>query len=470
MMKINHDKWCRLIFFFLSLVFAQNLLAGSDPVLYEDKAQFENKVGYENKTEYENKTQFKNKVGYENIDNQFGGHLKLEGRVAGYDAGSYFEPVGTHTGLDGLANVRLKDKLILSETIYFEAHYEVFRKSGDTYKKQYAIQKYFPLPAAGLTSEPLNIDKRRLLDLTKTLKETEDYVLWHRFDRLFFSIKPSWGDILIGRQAITWGNGFIFNPMDLFNPFAPSDTIRDYKMGDDLVSVRFDTELSGECNLLYVPRRDAITEEVDFKSSSVAGKFHFFAGNIEMDVMGAWHYNEVVLGLGGTGYFKDAAWRTDLVWSTLKNSQNKSGYFEFVANIDYSWIWQDKNYYGFIEYYHNSLGKNNYTNAMGDPDAMERIDRGELFALGKNYLSAQIQMELHPLFNIYLSIINNVRDPSGIIQPWAIFSVTQNLNLHFGATLFYGKKGSEYGGFFIPGTNFHTNAAPNAYVRFTYYF
>ena len=469
-MKINHDKRYWLIFFFLSLVFAQNLLAGSDPVLYEDKAQFENKVGYENKTEYENKTQFKNKVGYENIDNQFGGHLKLEGRVAGYDTGSYFEPVGTHTGLDGLANVRLKDKLILSETIYFEAHYEVFRKSGDTYKKQYAIQKYFPLPAAGLTSEPLNIDKRRLLDLTKTLKETEDYVLWHRFDRLFFSIKPSWGDILIGRQAITWGNGFIFNPMDLFNPFAPSDTIRDYKMGDDLVSVRFDTELSGECNLLYVPRRDAITEEVDFKSSSVAGKFHFFAGNIEMDVMGAWHYNEVVLGLGGTGYFKDAAWRTDLVWSTLKNSQNKSGYFEFVANIDYSWIWQDKNYYGFIEYYHNSLGKNNYTNAMGDPDAMERIDRGELFALGKNYLSAQIQMELHPLFNIYLSIINNVRDPSGIIQPWAIFSVTQNLNLHFGATLFYGKKGSEYGGFFIPGTNFHTNAAPNAYVRFTYYF
>ncbi|MDA3790624.1 MAG: hypothetical protein PF503_19285, partial [Desulfobacula sp.] len=112
----------------------------------------------------------------------------------------------------------------------------------------------------------------------------------------------------------------------------------------------------------------------------------------------------------------------------------------------------------------------NYTDAMIDPDTVERIDRGELFALGKNYLSGQIQMELHPLFNIYLSVINNVRDPSGIIQPRAIFSVTQNSNLHFGASIFYGKKTSEYGGFLIPGTNYYTNAAPNAYVRFTYYF
>ncbi|MBC2702993.1 LYR motif-containing protein [Desulfobacula sp.] len=437
MMKPDNGNIWWLVSFFLSLLFAQNLWAGQNPISYENKAW------------------------YENIDNRFGGHLTLEGSVTGYDDGSYFEPVGTHTGLDGLANVRLFDKFILSEKIYLEAHYEAFLKSGDTYKKQLYLQKYY---------NPSDIDKRRLLDLTKTIEKTEDYVLWNRLDRLFFSIKPSWGDIIIGRQAVTWGNGLIFNPMDLFNPFAPSDTVRDYKMGDDLISLGFNTELLGECNLLYVPRRDAITGKVDFKSSSVAGKFHFFAGDIEMDVMGAWHYNEAVLGIGGSGYLGNAAWRTDLVWSTLEDGRDKNGYFEFVINIDYSWVWQKKNMYGLIEYYHNGLGKNNYTTAMDDPEVMEKIDRGELFALGKNYLSGQIQMELHPLFNIYLSVINNIRDPSGIIQPWAIWSVTQNSNLQFGATLFYGKKGSEYGGFLIPGTNYYTNAAPNAYVRLTYYF
>jgi len=437
MMKPNNDKLCWLISFLLSLLFVQTLWAGPDPVLYGNKA------------------------GVENMDNRFGGHLRLEGSVSGYDDGSYFEPVGTDTGLDSLANVRLTDKLILSEKIYFEAHYEAFLKSGDTYKKQLYLQKYF---------DPSGIDKRRLLDLTKTVKKTEDSVLWNRLDRLFFSIKPSWGDIIVGRQAVTWGNGLVFNPMDLFNPFTPSDTIRDYKMGDDLISVRFNTKFSGECNLLYVPRRDAITGKINFESSSVAGKFHFFAGDIEMDVMGGLHYNEAVLGLGGSGYLGNAAWRTDLVWSTLDDGRDKKGYFEFVANIDYSWAWLNKNMYGLIEYYHNGLGKNNYTTAMGDPEGMERIDRGELFVLGKNYLSGQVQMELHPLFNIYLSVINNIRDPSGIIQPWAIWSVTQNSNLQFGASLFYGKKGSEYGGFLIPDTDFHTNAAPSAYVRLTYYF
>ncbi|WP_300462996.1 hypothetical protein [Desulfobacula sp.] len=403
------------------------------------------------------------------MDNQLGGHFKLEGGVTGYDAGSYFEPTGTHTGKDGLVGARLTDTLVLSDTVYVEAHYEAFLKWGDTYEKRYDLQQYGPLPVAGLVQDPSAMDNRRLFDLTKTIEKTDDDIAWHRLDRLFFSIKLSRGDIRVGRQAVTWGNGFMFNPMDLFNPFAPSDTVRDYKMGDDLVLVRWDTERFGEADLLYVPRRNA-TGDIDFQSASMAGKLHFFAEDIEMDIMGAWHYDEAVLGLGVTGYLGDAAWRTDVVWSTLKTANNDNGYVAVVANIDTSWVWFNKNLYGLIEYYHNGLGKHHYTDALGDPDVMERIDRGELFVLGKHYLGGRIQVELHPLLNVYLSVINNVTDPSGIVQPWAVWNVTQNSTLHFGATLFYGKKGSEYGGYLIPGTSYYTNAAPNAFVQFTYYF
>jgi hypothetical protein len=409
-------------------------------------------------------------AGHKNIDNRFGGHFRLEGGITGYDDGSYFEPVGTGIGLDGAANVRLTDKLIFSEKVYVEAHYEAVLRFGDTYKKQVELQKKFPSLSDGLVSDAANIDQRRLFDLTKTVKETDDLILWNRLDRLFVSVKPSWGDIIVGRQAITWGNGLIFNPMDLFNPFSPSDIIRDYKMGDDLVSVRFNTDQIEEGNFLYVPRRNVTTGEVDFDKSSVAGKLHFFAGDIEMDVMGAIHYDEVVLGLGSTGYIRDAAWRFDFIWSSLENDADKSGYIELVANIDYSWVWFNKNMYGLIEYYHNGLGKDNYTDAMRDTALMERIDRGELFALGKNYLSCQIQMELHPLFNLHFNVINNIQDPSGILQPWAVYSVTQNSTLLFGANIYYGDNGSEYGGFLIPGTALNTNASTNAYLLFSYYF
>jgi len=463
-MKSRSDTLLGLILVVSSLVFVQNLRAG--PQLTPDKttAPFGNQIRTENKTGYKNKTWT------ERMENRFGGQLTLEGNATGYDAGSYFDPVGTHTGTDGLVLVRLTDTLIVSEHIYFEAHYEAFARSGDTYKKQAAIQKYVPSPARDLISDSLNIDRRRLFNLTRTLEETDDHILWHRFDRLFFSIKPSWGDILFGRQAITWGNGFIFNPMDIFNPFAPSDVVRDYKMGDDLMSLRLNTDLFGECNLIYVPRRDIVTNDIDFNESSVAGKFHVFAGSREMDIMGAWHYGEIVFGLGETGIFKDAAWRTDFVWSTLEKGKDLNGYFQFVANMDYSWIWFGKNMYGLVEYYHNSLGKHNYTKALADPESLERIDRGELFVLGKNYVSALLQMELTPLLNVYLNVISNVRDPSAMIQPRMILSMTQNSTLHFGASLFYGKKQSEFGGFLIPGTPYYTNAALNAYLRFTYYF
>ncbi|MCP4020648.1 MAG: hypothetical protein GY729_02295 [Desulfobacteraceae bacterium] len=438
-MKPNNAHICVLACFFITIFLIQNLMAGQ-------------------------------KTLPNNINNQFGGHIKFEGGITGIDSGSYFEPVGTETCIDGLANVRLTDKLSFSDNIYIQTHYEAFFKFGETYEKQADLQKINPSLPGSQVSNTSNIDKRRLFDLTKTIKESDNAILWHRLDRLLVSVKPSWGDIMIGRQAITWGNGLIFNPMDLFNPFSPSDIVRDYKTGDDLASVRFHTDSIEEVNLLYVPRRNITTNEIDSDKSSIAGKCHFFAAEIEVDIMGALHYDQIVLGLGGTGYVGDAAWRSDLVWSALEDSADKSGYIQFVANIDYSWVWWNKNMYGLIEYYHNGLGKNNYTRAMEDPVLMERIDRGELFSLGKNYLNTRIQLELHPLFNLYLNTINNIEDPSGILQPWAIYNMTQNSTLLLGANIYYGSKGSEYGPFLIPGTPFYTNAAANAYILFTYYF
>jgi hypothetical protein len=55
--------------------------------------------------------------------------------------------------------------------------------------------------------------------------------IFHPAYRLALGIQPNWGLIRIGHQAVTWGNGLLFNPMDLFNPFSPSDIERDYKIG-----------------------------------------------------------------------------------------------------------------------------------------------------------------------------------------------------------------------------------------------
>ncbi len=79
-------------------------------------------------------------------------------------------------------------------------------------------------------------------------------------------------------------------------------------------------------------------------------------------------------------------------------------------------------------------------------------------------------MELHPLFNIFLTSINNMSDPSGFVQPYAVWNVTQDLELTLGGILYYGESETEYGGFTIPGTEFHLTRPDAAFLWFTYYF
>ena len=187
----------------------------------------------------------------------------------------------------------------------------------------------------------------------------------------------------------------------------------------------------------------------------------------EFDFMGSKHFKDHIVGIGSTGYLADAAWRLDGTWTILNDGDD---YLSVVANLDYSWLWFDKNFYGFIEYYFNGLGENDYPDALLNPNIAERLDRGELCVLGRNYLSGHIQIELHPLFHVFFTAINNIEDPSGILQPYATWDVAQNLQLTGGLSVSYGVKGTEFGGFTLPGTDIRSNPSDNAYIWLSYYF
>ena len=89
--------------------------------------------------------------------------------------------------------------------------------------------------------------------------------MFHRLDRLSLTFTPSWGLVRIGRQAVTWGNGLVFNPMDLFNPFAPTAVQRDYKIGEDMAYAQVPIGMA-ETQLLYLPRRDCRKENIAFST------------------------------------------------------------------------------------------------------------------------------------------------------------------------------------------------------------
>ena len=409
---------------------------------------------------------------HKNIEIEWGGRFKLRGSVSRIDDESVFDPVGTGTYYDGNADIRLENKLVFSEQVYSETHYEVVFLSGDTLRKSNELKKRFPGTFGDddlLLFRTIN-DDRRFFDLTATIIEEDDYILYHRLDRLNLTFQPEWGLIRIGRQAITWGNGLLFNPMDLFNPFSPTDIERDYKVGDDMILMQVPSERFGDFQGLYVARRDNSDGDVVWESSSLAGKFHFAVGSTEFDVMGGHHFEDGVIGIGMVGYLGDAAWRLDSTWTFLDEDNSNDDFLSLVVNMDYSWTWWNRNFYGFIEYYYNGLGKDDASESSADPDILERLDRGDLFVLGNSYLSGHLQIELHPLLNFFFTAITNLNDPSGTLQPRVIWDVAQDFQATMGGNISYGGDETEFGGFTLQGSDVVTRPADNAYVFLTCFF
>ncbi|HCY88401.1 MAG TPA: hypothetical protein DHV36_24915 [Desulfobacteraceae bacterium] len=138
--------------------------------------------------------------------------------------------------------------------------------------------------------------------------------------------------------------------------------------------------------------------------------------------------------------------------------------------MDYSWVWRDKNWYGYLELYYNGLSDADYTDHFSDSAISERLARGELFALGRWYLSGNINLEVHPLVNAYLTPIVNLNDGSGTLLPRIVYDWADDIRLTLSASASWGDSNTEYGGYPIPGTGFTSTPADSFSAWINWYF
>lgn len=402
-------------------------------------------------------------------ETEWDGHVKFYTRALFPRSDTPYQAVGLSPDYDGYGELRLNHKTFFGDTFYMEVNYEILAGGGDTRKTGQTLKKRFPDIYPDGLFNPVS-DDQRLFNLTSTLHNGNTYLIYHRLDRAFFSYAPSWGEIRLGRQAVTWGHGFTFNPMDLFNPFSPTDLERDYKTGDDLALVQFPVQ-GADVDLIYMAHRNPSTGSIGLDEASLGAKVHTYIGGVETDFMVARHYEDIVTGIGTVASIKDAAFRLDLTGTFLDDaSRGRSFYLSAVANMDYSWVWLNKNWYGYVEFYYNGLSKNDYAKALEDSAVSQRIDRGELFALGRWYASANLNLEIHPLVNAYITSIVNLGDGSGALLPRIVYDFSDNIRITLTALLNWGAKDTEYGGYTIPGTQLYTTPAGTISAWVAWYF
>lgn len=323
-------------------------------------------------------------------------------------------------------------------------------------------------PQDTLDQTPRN-DRLRFMDLTWTLEDGPRHEVIQRFDRLAVEYRAEHWGVTIGREAVSWGGGIVFQPLDIFAPFAPTTVDRDYKPGEDLVMVDGVTEGGSDWQVLGVFRR-TLDGQRTTSVDSFGGKWRGAVGDYEVELVGARHYRDYVAGTSIKHSIGGALFRTDWLLTDL----DEGGYkFSGTANVDYSFTWLEHDWYVFGEYFHSGFGTDHEPIELNDLPVplRDRLLRGEVFTLMQDYTAIGTQLQWHPLIKQTLTLISNLHDHSSLVQTQLELEPSDAQHLDAGYVGNLGGRGDEYGAIALPApaTGLTTGGGSQWYLRWTYY-
>ena len=312
-------------------------------------------------------------------------------------------------------------------------------------------------------------DDRRWWDLTDTISDNDSRLLVQRLDRLHVSYAGDATVVRFGLQAVSWGNGLIYNPMDFFNPFDPAAIDTEYKFGDDMLYAQYLLDSGSDWQFVSVQRRD---EEGDVTANvrSNALKFHGFGLEREYDLLLAEHFDDTIVAGGGAINLGDAVLRGDVMFTDTGSDWEAN----LVANWSYSWVWGGHNVSAVAEYFFNGFGQHDErydpASLAANPDLASRVARGELYGLGRHYLAGSVLIEMSPLWILTPTLLGNVSDPSALFQLVTSYSLSDNMTVLGSLNLPLGGNGSEFGGIESGVPDRYLSATAGVFAQIAWYF
>jgi hypothetical protein len=393
----------------------------------------------------------------------FNGHGKFQFISLSYPDESLFRDLLGATASNQNLETRLKFSA-REDRWDFKLDYQFIAIHGDS------LALGSQLPGNPLPTGRVISDNRRWWNLTYSFGNDDNTAIVHRLDRLsvgFTTERTAWR---FGRQAISWGNGLIFNPVDVFNPFDPAAVDKEYKTGDDMLYGQILFDSGNDLQGVAIVRRDPRTGEVERDHSSAAVKYHGFIDMNEFDLLAAEHFGDDLLGFGGNISVGGAVLRGDITLTRTK----RDSIWSAVSSLSYSWAWGGRNVSGVLEYYYNGFGQagGSYSGVelANNPDLLKRLERGELFTLGRHYLGASATVEMTPLFLLSPNLFINLEDPSMLAQLVAQYDWKQNLVVLAALNLPVGGTGTEYGGIESPVEGRYFSTGPSLFAQLAWYF
>lgn len=390
-------------------------------------------------------------------DENLHGRFELQDALQVASADSVQAALGDQTANDALGNLRLVWEPSWGRWS-LQCHYLVSAEDGPNVALAQLEQRLIPEPPP------------TWFDLTDTFARRGSLLASQSIDRLAAGYTaPDWV-VRVGRQAITWGSGIVFRPMDLFDPFSPSATDTEYKPGVDMLYVQRLFADGSDLQWIVAPRPDRLGAEPTADASSVVLHYHTNILGHATTLLVARDHGDTVTGLGVNGALGGATWNLELVPTFEGGGATRvSG----VANISDAVTLAARNATVFAEYFRNGFGVTGQPFDLANlpPDLLSRLGRGQVFNLRRDYLAAGMTLEVSPLFTMNPTLITDIDDGSAFLFLAASYSLSDRRVLLGGVQVPMGRRGTEYGGLPLSSVN-PTLLAPaeQIYLQLRQYF
>jgi hypothetical protein len=369
----------------------------------------------------------------ENIPNDWDGRFSISSIIIDNDR------IGDGQEITQTYLLRLIKEENLNEKLKFSFHI----LSGFILSTQNQTQS---ISAGELTPENLDY---RCIDLNWDILNEPGSSMFASVDRLNFKLTLEDADITIGRQPVTFGEAWFWNPLDIFLPFNAQTIDRDYKSGVDAIRIDIPAGQSSGFNVVaaagykheipFLKTSDDGEMKCDWYGSALMANYFTNVNGWDCSIQGGKVYGGYQLGGGFVGEAGPYQLRGE---AALFNAENST--FIPSLNVD---TYEDHFdlALGIGRYYTNNLNIDfEYLyNGAGESDnpqlSLMRMQSGRSRHLSKNLAGLRIEYQLHPLRTGQIMCIYSIDDASFSIQPVLNCSVSDNSDLILGATLNFGK-------------------------------
>ena len=310
-------------------------------------------------------------------------------------------------------------------------------------------------PADALIPDRVGHGQYRAFDLLTDNGSGKDGQVLAFVDRFVF--RKSFGDVdvSIGRQAVTFGKAYFWNPLDVFRPFAAEQVNRDYKAGVD--AVRLDWELDSfsgitvvsvlgqEVDPLGAPIGRDREANADTYGSALIGRYATYVDGWDIALQGGKVYGGLQIGAAAVGEISVVQVRLEGAYFdarrvpqgpalTVRDSVRQlfTDHFQAVFGAGYRWpntLQIDGEY---------------FYNGAGVPDdqlaGLFRVAVGASQQINRHLVGLRSSYEITPILIGNLTAIHGVSDDSGLVQGQLVWSLSDETDFLFTGSAGYGRQ------------------------------